>query len=223
MAVRYDFIPHEEYTEYPVEQMKERARAFYEDLRRRRTVRDFSDKEVPVEVIKDCLKTAGTAPNGANMQPWHFAVVQDPKVKGKIRQGAEQEEEEFYKRRATKEWLEALEPLGTDKDKPFLEEAPCLIAIFAESYGKTEDGKKVRNYYVKESVGIATGMLITAIHNAGLVSLTHTPSPMGFLNDILNRPDNERPFILLVVGYPKKDAKIPDITKKPLADIATFM
>lgn len=218
----YKFIPHEDYQEYPAEEMRERAKNFYDDLKRRRTIRDFSDRKPPRKVIEDCLLAAGTAPNGANMQPWHFVVVETPEIKNQIRVEAEKEEKEFYERRATEEWLKALEPLGTDEEKPFLEDAPYLIAIFAESYGMTEDGDKVRNYYVKESVGIATGMLITAIHNAGLASLTHTPSPMGFLNEVLDRPDNERPFLLLVVGYPDEDVKVPDITKKPLNEIATF-
>ena len=222
MASTTQFIPHTEYKEYPVEQMRERARSFYNALKRRRTVREFASRPVPREVIEDCLRTAGTAPNGANMQPWHFVVVRDAETKKKIRIEAEKEEEEFYERRASDEWLKALEPLGTDRNKPFLEDAPYLIAIFSESYGITAAGDKVRNYYVKESVGIATGMLITAIHNAGLASLTHTPSPMGFLNDILDRPDNERPFLLLVVGYPKDGVKVPNITKKPLSEIATF-
>lgn len=217
-----DFLSHSDYKEYPVEEMRQRARSFYEDMRRRRTIRDFSDREVPREVIEDCIKAAGTAPNGANKQPWHFAVVSDPEIKKKIREAAEEEEREFYERRATEEWLEALEPLGTDASKPFLEEAPYLIAIFSQSYGVKENGEKETHYYVKESVGIATGMLITAIHNAGLASLTHTPSPMGFLNEILGRPDNERPFLLLVVGYPADDVKVPDISKKSLSEIATF-
>ncbi|MDZ7659873.1 nitroreductase family protein [Fodinibius sp.] len=217
------FIPHSDYQEYPVEEMRERARSFYEEMKRRRTVREFSDREVPREIIKDCIRAAGTAPNGANKQPWHFAVVSDPDVKKEIRKAAEEEEKEFYERRATDEWLEALAPLGTDADKPFLEEAPYLIAIFSESYGIKENGEKETHYYVKESVGIATGMLITAIHNAGLVSLTHTPSPMGFLNEILDRPENERPFLLLVVGYPKEDVKVPDISKKSLDEITSFI
>ncbi len=218
----YNFVEHDDYREYPVDEMRERARSFYADLKRRRTVREFSDRPVPREIIEDCLLAAGTAPNGANMQPWHFVVVSDPEIKSKIRIEAEKEEKEFYERRASEEWLKALEPLGTDEKKPFLEKAPYLIAIFAESYGTTESGDKVRNYYVKESVGIATGMLITAVHHAGLVSLTHTPSPMGFLNDILDRPDNEKPFLLLVVGYPEEGVKVPDINKKPLDQIATF-
>ncbi|MEL7833317.1 nitroreductase family protein [Fodinibius sp. Rm-B-1B1-1] len=220
---RKKFIPHTDYKEYPVAEMRRRARSFYEDMKRRRTIREFSDRPVPGEIIKDCIRTAGTAPNGANKQPWHFAVVSDPEVKKEIREAAEEEEREFYERRATDEWLEALAPLGTDADKPFLEEAPYLIAIFSKSYGIKENGEKETHYYVKESVGIATGMLITAIHNAGLASLTHTPSPMGFLNDILDRPENERPFLLLVVGYPKEDVKVPDISKKSLDEISSFI
>lgn len=215
-------IPYNDYKEYPVKEMRKRARSFYEKMSRRRTVRNFSDRPVPREIIKDCIRTAGTAPNGANKQPWHFVAVSDPLVKKKIREAAEEEEREFYERRATDEWLEALEPLGTDPHKPFLEKAPYLIAIFSERYGIKENGEKETHYYVKESVGIATGMLITAVHNAGLTSLTHTPSPMGFLNDILDRPDNERPFLLLVVGYPEEDVKVPDISKKSLDEIASF-
>ena len=217
-----DFVPHSDYKEYPVEEMRQRARSFYDDMKRRRTIRDFSDREVPREIIEDCLKAAGTAPNGANKQPWHFAVVSDPEIKKEIREAAEKEEREFYENRATEEWLEALEPLGTDPNKPFLEDAPYLIAVFSKSYGIKESGDKETFYYVKESVGIATGMLITAIHNAGLASLTHTPSPMGFLNEVLDRPDNERPFLLLVVGYPADDVKVPDISKKSLSEIASF-
>lgn len=223
MTKKHNFVSYTDYKEYPVEEMRERARSFYEHLRKRRTIRDFSDRPVPRGIIEDCIRAAGTAPNGANMQPWHFVVVEDKKVKKKIRAAAEEEEKEFYERRASEEWLEALAPLGTDQSKPFLEEAPYLVAIFAEKYGVTESGDKVLNYYVKESVGIATGMLVTAIHNAGLASLTHTPSPMGFLNEILGRPSNETPFLLLVVGYPKEDVKVPDIDKKPLKDITTFI
>lgn len=216
------FIPHNDYKEYPLDEMKERARSFYEEMKRRRTVRDFSDRPVPRQIIEDCIKAAGMAPNGANKQPWHFVAVSDPDVKKEIREAAEKEEREFYERRATEEWLQALEPLGTGAEKPFLEEAPWLIAIFAERFG-LKKGEKEKHYYVKESVGIATGMLITAIHKSGLASLTHTPSPMGFLNEILDRPDNERPFLLLVVGYPLEDVKVPDITKKSLNEIASFI
>lgn len=174
------------------------------------------------EVIEKCLLVAGSAPSGANLQPWHFVVVGDPAIKTRIRQAAEVEEREFYEQRAPQEWLDALAPLGTDANKPFLETAPYLIAIFSQSYGLLPDGRKVKNYYVQESVGIATGMLVTALHNAGLASLTHTPSPMGFLNEILGRPANEKPFLLLVVGHPAENAMVPDITRKSLAETTTF-
>ncbi len=223
MAIHSGFVPLSGYVEYTESEMEERAHAFLEELRRRRTVRDFSDRPVPRNVIETCILAAGTAPNGANHQPWHFAVVADPEVKKTIREAAEEEEKEFYSGRAPKEWLKALEPLGTNEEKPFLERAPYLIVIFGESYAVGEDGNKEKNYYVMESVGIATGMLITAIHRAGLVSLTHTPSPMGFLNEILGRPKNERPFLILVVGYPETDATVPDIEKKPLEQICTFV
>lgn len=217
------FIPLSQYQMYSVDEMKQRAADFYAEMQRRRTVRHFSDRPVSHEVIVDCLRTAGTAPNGANMQPWHFVVVSEPAIKKQIREAAEAEEREFYERRAPDDWLAALAPLGTDADKPFLETAPCLIAIFAQSYSLDEAGEKVKHYYVQESVGIATGLLIAAIHHAGLVSLTHTPSPMKFLNEILGRPAWERPFLLLVVGYPAVDAQVPAIAKKPLSEIATFL
>jgi len=217
------FQPLSSYIEYPVDEMKQRATFFRKEMQRRRTVRQFSDRPVPREIIEECLLTAGTAPNGANLQPWHFVVVSDPKVKHEIRVAAEEEEKEFYTRRAPQEWLEALAPLGTDEHKPFLETAPYLIAIFGKNHSELPHGRKVKNYYVNESVGIATGMLITAIHNAGLVSLTHTPSPMGFLNDILNVPSDEKPFLLLVTGYPADDAEVPVIQKKSLEEIATFL
>ena len=217
------FIPLENYRRYPEDEMLKKSRAFYDDIKRRRTVRDFSDKPVPREVIENCIKAAGTAPSGANLQPWHFVVVSDADIKKKIRIAAEDEEKEFYSNRAPKEWLEALETLGTDEHKPFLETAPYLIAIFYKSYDLLPDGRQVKQYYAIESTGIATGILITAIHNAGLVSLTHTPSPMNFLNDILSRPKNERPFLLLIVGYPATDAKVPDIKKKSLQEIASFV
>tara|TARA_R110002124_G_scaffold287092_2_gene470421 strand:+ start:3717 stop:4385 length:669 start_codon:yes stop_codon:yes gene_type:complete len=220
---KHSFKPHSDYVEYPVEEMKERAESFYNDLKRRRTVRDFSSRSIPREVIENCILAAGTAPNGANKQPWHFAVVESASVKNKIRAAAEDEEHEFYHRRAPQDWLEDLEQFGTDEHKPFLEEAPYLIGIFAESYAFDEDGNKEKNYYVKESVGIATGMLITALHNAGLATLTHTPSPMGFLNEIMNRPENEKPFLLLVVGYPADGVEVPDIKKKPIEEISSFI
>ena len=217
------FIPLTDFQSYPPAEMAQRAADFYAELRRRRTVRDFSERPVPREVIETCLRTAGTAPNGANLQPWHFVVVADPAVKRQIRVAAEAEEREFYSSRAPQEWLDALAPLGTDAAKPFLETAPYLIAIFAQSYGLLPDGRKVKHYYVAESVGIATGFLIAALHHAGLATLTHTPSPMGFLNEILQRPPHERPYLLLVVGYPADDAQVPAITKKPLDEIATFV
>ncbi|MEE9133828.1 MAG: nitroreductase family protein [Gemmatimonadota bacterium] len=217
------FVPLVGYREYPLEEMKQRAAAVRADMLRRRTVRQFSRRPVPREIIEDCVRAAGSAPSGANKQPWHFVVVSDPALKRRIREGAEQEEREFYGERAPQEWIEALEPLGTDECKPFLETAPYLIAIFAERYGTHPDGGKSKNYYVQESVGIATGVLIAAIHNAGLASLTHTPSPMGFLNEILDRPENERPYLLLVVGYPAEGAVVPDIHRKSLDQIATFV
>ncbi len=216
-------IPLDSYHEYPPAEMQQRADDFYAELRRRRSVRDFSDRPVPRALIETCLRTAGTAPNGANLQPWHFVVIADPAVKQRIRAAAEAEEREFYSGRAPQDWLDALAPLGTDADKPFLETAPYLIAIFAQSYGIGPDGKKIKHYYVTESVGIATGFLIAALHHAGLATLTHTPSPMGFLNEVLGRPENERPFLLLVVGYPATDATVPGITKKPLDEIVTFI
>ncbi len=216
-------IDHEQYHEYPVKEMAERAESFYEDMKRRRTVRDFSSRSVPGEIIENCIRTAGTAVSGANMQPWHFVVVEDPAIKHEIRVAAEKEEKAFYEHKAPAEWLQALAPLGTDSNKPFLETAPYLIAIFQQRFGFLKDGRKVKHYYAAESVGIATGFLITALHHAGLVCLTHTPSPMGFLNQILGRPRSERPFLLMVVGYPAPNVKVPDIGKKGLADIATFI
>jgi len=221
--VKPPFIPLLSYREYPIEEIKRRAAEFHSDVQRRRTVREFSDRPVPREVIEDCLCAANTAPSGANMQPWHFVVVSDAAIKQKIRVAAEQEEHEFYHHKAPQEWLDALEPLGTNEHKPFLETAPYLIVIFAQSYGVLPDGRKVKHYYAQESVGIATGILITAIHHAGLVSLTHTPSPMGFLNELLGRSAQERPFLILVVGYPAENATVPVITKRPLAEIATFV
>lgn len=215
-------IPLSGYVEFPAKQMLERAGDFYDDLRRRRTVRDFSDRSVDLEVIQRCIKAAGTAPNGANLQPWQFVVVSDSRIKTEIRNAAEEEEREFYAGRAPQEWLDALAPLGTDSSKPFLETAPFLIAIFSKAYDVSADGAKVKNYYATESVGIATGFLIAALHHAGLATLTHTPSPMKFLNRVLGRPDNERPFVLLVVGFPAEEAKVPLISKKPLSEIVAY-
>ena len=216
----YRPVPLSTFTRHDEAEMARRARAFRDEMRRRRTVRDYSPEPVPGEVIDVCIEAAGTAPNGANRQPWHFVVVRDPAVKRRIREAAEHEELDFYEHRAPPEWLEALAHLGTDEQKPFLETAPVLIAIFAEKY-ELRGEEKLKNYYVTESVGIATGILITALHHAGLATLTHTPSPMGFLNEILDRPPNERPFLLLVVGYPAADALVPDITRQPLDRITS--
>lgn len=218
-----EFVPLSDYQSYSDSEMMQRASDFYSDIRRRRSVREFSNRAVPREVIEDCLRAAGTAPNGANLQPWHFAVVADPAIKQQIRTAAEEEEREFYASRAPQEWLDALAPLGTDASKPFLETAPFLIAVFAQSYGVLPDGRRVKHYYVSESVGIATGFLIAGLHHAGLATLTHTPSPMRFLNQILDRPTHERPFLLLVVGYPAENARVPAIAKKSLHEIATFL
>lgn len=223
MMSKTDFIPLANYIKYSETEMSNRSKAFYDDIKRRRTVRDFSDKSIPKEVIENCIKAAATAPSGANLQPWHFVVVSNVDIKKEIRIAAEEEEKEFYTKLAPKEWLDVLEPLGTNENKPFLETAPYLIAIFYKSYDLISDGRQVKNYYAIESTGIATGILITAIHNAGLVSLTHTPSPMNFLNNILGRPKNERPFLLLVVGYPAPDAKVPAIKKKSLQEISNFI
>ena len=211
------------FSEQPPADMLERAISFREEMQKRRTVRHFSDRSVPRELIEECLLVAGTAPNGANLQPWQFVVVSDPRIKHEIRIAAEQEEDEFYHRRAPQEWLDALAPLGTNEHKDFLDVAPYLIAIFGKTHSTLPDGRRVKNYYVNESVGIATGFLVAALHHAGLVSLTHTPSPMGFLNAILNRPSDEKPFLLLVTGFPVEDAQVPVITKKPLEEIVTFI
>jgi nitroreductase len=211
-----------EFQEYPPEIMQQRMLEFYRDIKRRRTVRDFADRPVPRELIEHAIRAAGTAPNGANQQPWHFVVVSNPDLKRQIRLAAEAEERAFYGGRAPDEWLEALAPLGTDAQKPFLEQAPYLIVIFAQAYG-LRDGRKVKHYYVQESVGIATGFLIAALHHAGLATLTHTPNPMGFLSEILGRPANERAFLILVVGYPAPDATVPGIDKKLLEEISSFL
>jgi nitroreductase len=216
------FMPYGTYREYPAGEMRQRAEAFRDDMRRRRTVRQFSDRPVDRSIIEACIAAAGTAPSGANMQPWHFVLVGDPEIKHKIRIAAEQEEREFYTGRAPQEWLDALESLGTDEHKPFLETAPYLVAIFVQKYSTAPDGSRIKHYYPVESVGIATGILITGLHWAGLATLTHTPSPMGFLNEILGCPNHERPFLLLVTGYPAEDAQVPVIGKKTLAEILTL-
>ena len=201
----------------------ERSKEFYAMMQKRRTVRDFSDRPVPRELIEHCLGAAGTAPSGANLQPWHFVAISDPDVKREIRIAAEAEEKEFYEHRAPKAWLEALAPLGTDWHKPFLETAPWLVAVFAQPFRILSDGTRSPTYYAIESVGIATGILVTAVHSCGLASLTHTPSPMGFLNRILKRPSHEKPFLLLVVGHPAQDARVPDISRKLFAEISSFV
>lgn len=219
---RYDFVPLTTFEEMPVEKMKRASAEFYASLKRRRSVREFSTRTIPREIIDNCIKAAGTAPSGANMQPWHFAVVSDPDLKSRIRDQAEKVESEFYEKRAPDYWLQALEPLGTNAQKPYLEDAPYLIVIFSQRHTLLPDGEVMKHYYVSESVGIATGMLITAIHLSGLACLTHTPSPMHFLRDLLGRPKHELPFLILAVGYPGEGVKVPDISKKQLDEIATF-
>lgn len=214
-----------DFHEYPEAEMIERARAFFELLKTRHSTRDFADRPVPLEVIRHCLATAGRAPSGANQQPWHFVVVTEPEIKHKIRLAAEEEERAFYTARASEEWLNALAPLGTDADKSFIDRAGCLIVIFVQTYGLDSDGNKVKHYYTQESVGIATGFLIAALHNAGLACLTHTPSPMNFLAEILNRPKNERAFLNLVVGYPAENAQVPShaLEKKTFEEFVTVL
>lgn len=212
----------------PVAEMRDRARLFCDLMRRRRTVRDFADREVPADIIEYAVRTAGSAPSGAHRQPWHFVVVTDSEKKAQIRAAAEREEREFYGRRASREWLEALGPLGTDANKPFLTTAPVLIAVFLKRFtlvdgGEGEGPARLKNYYTSESVGIATGLLIAALHNAGLATLTHTPSPMRFLNALLDRPRHERPYLLLVAGYPGPDAKVPVLERYTLEELATFV
>ena len=217
------FIELKNFPHFSIEEMITRSREFAEYLKKRRTIREYSSDTFPVEIIQNCIKTASSAPSGANMQPWHFVIVQNPEVKKQIREGAEKEEREFYGGKAPDEWLKALEKFDTDASKPFLELAPYLIVIFEKKYGIDERGQKIKHYYTKESVGIATGFLIAALHNAGLATLTHTPSPMNFLNEILNRPKNESPYLILVTGYPKEGTKIPNISKKRLDDVSTII
>lgn len=206
-----------------IETVSAQAQRFNEDMTARRTVRDYSSKPVPREIIETCIATAGTAPSGANQQPWHFVAISDPEIKRQIRIAAEEEERAFYAGRAGEEWLDALAHLGTDDNKPFLEEAPWLIAIFAKRWGEDEAGNRIKHYYVPESVGIASGFLISAFHMAGLASLTHTPAPMKFLNQICGRPESEKPVILLVVGYPADDAQVPKIGKYPVKNISSWI
>lgn len=209
------------FEELPEEEMKARALDFNALMQRRRTVRDFSSREVSRGVIDACLSAAGSAPSGANRQPWHFALISDPAIKREIRSAAQTEEEEFYSKRAPQDWLDALAPLGTDSDKPFLEHAPFLIVVFAQKFVVDAKGNKLKNYYVTESASIATGLLIAALHNAGLATLTHTPSPMKFLNTILERPSTEKPLMVIVTGYPEKGARVPDIQRKALNEFVS--
>lgn len=219
----YKALPLPDRMDFSDAEMIARAEAFYDEMRRRHTVRDFCDRPVPRAVIERCLLAAGTAPSGANHQPWHFAVVGDRALKSRIRAAAEAEERAFYAGKAGEEWLAALEPIGTDADKPFLEIAPWLIVIFGQR-SSVHEGRQRKNYYVPESVNIAAGFLIAALHHAGLATLTHTPNPMGFLNAALDRPASEKPYILLVVGHPAADATVPAHAKhkKPLEAIASF-
>ena len=212
-----------DFEEYSESKMRSRSESFLNEIITRRTIREFSDRIVPIDIINNCIKTAASAPSGANKQPWQFVIVRDSGIKTKIREAAEKEEKEFYGHRATKEWLEDLNQFGTDWHKPFLEIAPYLIVIFRKIYDLEDDGTQRKNYYVNESVGIASGFLLAALHHAGLATLTHTPSPMNFLGEILNRPKNEKAFLLIPVGYPAKDAEVPDISKKRFSEISKIV
>ena len=209
-----------DFKKFSQQEMLERSKSFLSEISSRRTVREFSNKIFPIEIIENCIKSAGTAPSGANKQPWSFTIIKDKKVKAKIRIAAEKEEKEFYGRRATKEWLEDLNQFGTNWEKPFLETVPYLIIVFKQIYDVNETGSQRKNYYVNESVGIASGFLLAALHNAGLATLTHTPSPMNFLGKILNRPENEKAYLLIPVGYPSEKAKVPNIKKKSFSEIS---
>lgn len=220
----FEAVPLPDFVEKSVDEMRAAADAFYQRVKKRHTVRDFSDRAVPRDIIEKCILAAGTAPNGANHQPWHFSAISNPEMKSKIRAAAEEEERTFYEGRAGEEWLKALKPIGTDAEKPFLETAPWLISVFGQRRSIGADGRKYKNYYVPESVSIATGFLLLALHEAGLSTLTHTPNPMSFLTEICDRPATDKPYILLVVGYPAEGAKIPMHAqiKKTLPEISTF-
>jgi iodotyrosine deiodinase len=217
----YPYIHYSKDT-YPPEQMRQRATEFFDFMDQRRSVREFSDRPVPRKVIEHLILTASTAPSGAHKQPWTFCVVQNPALKKQIREAAEKEEKESYEHRMSKEWLEDLRPIGTDWQKPFLEIAPYLMVVFKKAYNLQEDGAKRNNYYVSESVGLACGFLLAAIHHAGLVALTHTPSPMNFLTKLLHRPENERPYLLIPVGYPAESTWVPDLKRKSLEEISEW-
>jgi len=212
-----------DFQEFTGEDMQSRSETFLNEMSKRRSIRTFSDRSVPIEIIYNCIQTAASAPSGANKQPWQFVVVKDPAVKAKIRQAAELEEKEFYRHRATKEWLEDLNQFGTDWHKPFLDIAPYLIVVFKQAYDIKDDGSQRKNYYVNESVGIASGFLLAALHHAGLATLTHAPSPMNFLGEILNRSPNEKAFLLIPVGYPAADTTVPELIKKPLEEVSTIV
>lgn len=212
-----------DFQEFTGEDMQSRSETFLNEMSKRRSIRTFSDRSIPIEIIYNCIQTAASAPSGANKQPWQFVVVKDPAVKVKIRQAAELEEKEFYRHRATKEWLEDLNQFGTDWHKPFLDIAPYLIVVFKQAYDIKDDGSQRKNYYVNESVGIASGFLLAALHHAGLATLTHTPSPMNFLGEILNRAPNEKAFLLIPVGYPAADTTVPELIKKPLEEVSTIV
>ena len=212
-----------DFQEFTGEDMQSRSETFLNEMSKRRSIRTFSDRSVPIEIIYNCIQTAASAPSGANKQPWLFVVVKDPAVKAKIRQAAELEEKEFYRHRATKEWLEDLNQFGTDWHKPFLDIAPYLIVVFKQAYDINDDGSQRKNYYVNESVGISSGFLLAALHHAGLATLTHTPSPMNFLGEILNRPPNEKASLLIPVGYPAADTTVPELIKKPLEEVSTIV
>jgi nitroreductase len=211
-----------EFEEQSPEQMKASAKGFYDRIKKRRTVREFSDRPVAKEIIENAIRSAGTAPSGANMQPWHYVVVSNPFLKKQMREAAEVEEREFYEHRASEEWLKALEPLGTDDHKEFLEKAPWLIVVFLKKFTFDINGNRFKNYYTAESVGISCGFLLSALHCSGLATLTHTPSPMKFLNKLLERPKEERAFMIIVAGYPDEAAVVPVIGKLALSDISTF-
>lgn len=215
-------MPLDGYERVPVEEMQDRARELYREMSRRRSVRDFSEEAVPRETIEYSLRVAGTAPSGANRQPWHFVVVENQETKQRIRKAAEQEEQAFYGGRAPDEWLRAIRPFGTNAEKPYLEKAPTVIAVFAQNFRGESEDSKTKNYYVSESVGLACGMLISSLHLCGLACLVHTPSPMRFLNEILDRPQSERPYLLLVVGYPAAGVRVPVISRRPFAEYVTF-
>ncbi|MFD3190595.1 nitroreductase family protein [Sedimentitalea sp. HM32M-2] len=224
-ALSYSAIPLPDRTDLDDGQMYQAASAFHDRMRTRHTVRDYSERPVPRDVIETCIRTAGTAPSGANHQPWHFVAIADPAMKQRIRDAAEDEERRFYAGGAGDEWIRALEPIGTNAEKPHLTTAPWLIVVFAQRWGQFQDGTRFKNYYVPESVNIATGFLLAALHHAGLCTLTHTPNPMKFLNHALGRPPSDKPTMIIAVGHPAADATVPAVAKlkKPLRDIATFL